>query len=171
MDACKDAGKCHLIIKSYKDHRKVVDSGARLPSSWPLMEVKMLFIKRTSTDIKAEGELMNRRRFLQWSTACFVIRQHHIIDTDIVFLKTKNTLSIICSRVSVCVCVCLWVLESPVFSVNVLRRLFGFCANTKRLDHTLNRSNANRFMLPRIVRIFRCLSIHLLCAFVCFFQH
>ena len=82
MEACKDKEKCHVILKSYKDHRKAVEVGARLPSKWPLMEVKMLFIKRSSTEVRAEGELMSRRRFLQWSTDSFFLasaKQQNII--------------------------------------------------------------------------------------------
>ena len=66
-DAWLDADKSHTILKSYKDHRKAVYAGAKLPSSWPLLEVKNEFFKRTQTDINAEGELMCRRRFLQWA--------------------------------------------------------------------------------------------------------
>lgn len=65
--ALLDNDKCHTIIKSYKDHRKQILAGAKLPEKWPLLEVKAMFFKRSATDINAEGEMMNRRRFLQWA--------------------------------------------------------------------------------------------------------
>ena len=43
-------------------------AGAKLPEKWPLLEIKATFIKQTSTDVRAEGELMHRRRFLVWVT-------------------------------------------------------------------------------------------------------
>jgi len=89
MDSCKDSEKCYVILKFYKDHRKAVELNARLPAKWPLMEVKMLFIKRTSTDIRAEGELMNRRRFLQWSTALFFLSKTYLYLSCVFYLDVR----------------------------------------------------------------------------------
>ena len=67
-ESLADSEKFHIITKSYKDHRKAIDQGAKVLSTWPLLEIKNLFIERTSTDVNAEGEFMCRRRFLMWAT-------------------------------------------------------------------------------------------------------
>ena len=59
-----DSEQCHIIVKSYKDHRRAIDQGSKLPEKWPLLEVKQSLLKTSSTDVRAEGELIHRRRFL-----------------------------------------------------------------------------------------------------------
>ena len=71
--ALLDSEKNHIIIKSYKDHRKAIMAGAKLPEKWPLLEIKATFIKQSSTDVRAEGELMNRRRFIAWVSDRFCL--------------------------------------------------------------------------------------------------
>ena len=65
-EALLDSEKQVVILKSYKDHRKAIMAGAKFPEKWPILEIKMTFTKAASTDIRAEGELMNRRRFITW---------------------------------------------------------------------------------------------------------
>ena len=65
-EALLDSEKQVVILKSYKDHRKSIMAGAKLPEKWPILETKTTFTKAASTDIRAEGELMNRRRFITW---------------------------------------------------------------------------------------------------------
>ena len=71
-----DSENCHIVIKSYKDHRAQVEAGAKLPSVWPLLEVKMTLTQTSSTDVRAKGELMNRRRFLLWATDRLCVSLH-----------------------------------------------------------------------------------------------
>ena len=67
-EALLDSEKQYTTVKSYKDHRKAISAGPKLPEKWPLLEIKMTFIKQLSTDIRAGGELMNRRRFTTWGS-------------------------------------------------------------------------------------------------------
>ena len=65
-EALLDSEKQYTIVKSYKGHSKAMLAGAKLPETWPLLDIKMTIIKQSSTYIRAGGELMNRRRFTTW---------------------------------------------------------------------------------------------------------
>lgn len=63
-----DEEKTYTVCESYRLHRK---NAAHLTGSlrqYPVLEVKACMMKETGTDYRGEGEMMNKRRWIQWST-------------------------------------------------------------------------------------------------------
>ena len=66
--------KTYTVIESYRLHRKNCKYYAGSLRTFPVLEIKSVMLKESGTDWAGEGELMNKRRWIQWSTDSFVCK-------------------------------------------------------------------------------------------------
>ena len=66
-----DENKAFEVFKSYKSHRKLVIGGNAKDKKFKIIDVKSTFAKKSMLDVFSEGELMNKRWFVQWASAFF----------------------------------------------------------------------------------------------------
>ena len=57
-----------VVCESYRLHRKNLKKHAGALRSYPILEIKHTMLKESGTDYAAEGEMMNKRRWVVWST-------------------------------------------------------------------------------------------------------
>ena len=67
-----DDDKCFVVCESYRLHKKNSKCYSGALRSYPILEVKQCLNKESGTDYQGEGELMNKRRWIQLSTDSFV---------------------------------------------------------------------------------------------------
>ena len=65
--------KLFIVMKAYKEHRKLVVAGIKTSKSFKLVELRQQFSKSSGSDMIGIGELMNKRWFCQWATVFFCL--------------------------------------------------------------------------------------------------
>ena len=66
-----DDNTLFIVMKAYKEHRKLVVAGIKTSKSFKMVELRQQFSKSSGSDMIGIGELMNKRWFCQWATVFF----------------------------------------------------------------------------------------------------
>ena len=78
-DVVSSEAKTYTVVESYRLHRNNCKYYAGSLRTYPILEIKFVMMKESGTDWAGEGELMNKRRWIQWSTDSFVCKMISLV--------------------------------------------------------------------------------------------